>query len=216
MPSDCTVDTDLVFVLDESGSITEPNFMTVRNFVYNFTNELLTTDSDSDMQMALSSRATGSRVGVITFDSDATEWIALNSTLNRSAILSQIRELPYDGGGTDTADGLELMVQQLWREEISVLRLAIVISDGQSNNQKRTVIAAEAVHAHSPPIVVYAVGVGESADEQELRTIASGSQAYTHIDSFLADSFNTLSVSYAYQICFSSKCNNNINTSVVP
>ena len=71
MLSGCTVDTDLVFVLDESGSITEPNFMTVKNFAYNFTSELLTTDSDSDMQMTR--RTTGSRVGVITFDSDATE-----------------------------------------------------------------------------------------------------------------------------------------------
>ena len=193
------METDLVFVLDESGSIRRSNFTKMKNFVHNFTSELLNNNTQ------LSTGSVGSRVGVITFDSDATEWIALNSTLNRSAILSQIRELPYNGGRTNTADGLELMVQQSWREEISVLRLAIVISDGESNDPSRTVIAAEAVHAHSPPIVVYSIGVGKNLNETELRLIASGPLAYSHINSFSSNLLNSVGESYSYQICYTSK-----------
>lgn len=186
------MNTDLVFVLDESGSITAENFQQVRNFVYNFSRDLLT-ESDS---------STNNRIGVITFDNEAVEHIALNSSIGRHDLLEQISDLPYDGGGTDTADGLELMLQQSWRNDISVLRLAIVITDGRSNRPMETVLAAEAVHNHTPPIAVYAIGVGQKIDQVELLTIASRNETYSHLDSFAADLLDSVRAGYSYQICF--------------
>lgn len=49
--------------------------------------------------------------------------------------------------------------------------VAIVITDGQSKDTKATIAAAKA--AHRAGIYVFAIGVGESVDQQELKDIAS-------------------------------------------
>ena len=179
-----------MYVLDESGSIGARDFSQVRNFVYNFSRELLQVN-------------TASRVGVITFDSSAMVHIELNNSLGRDELLSQIADLPYNGGGTNTALGLELMRQQPWRDQVSVIRIAIVITDGRSNSRSATEIAAQAVHNHIPSIAVYAIGVGGGIDEYELRSvIASRPETYSHLDSFSTSSFTSVAASYSYQICF--------------
>ena len=169
--TDCRLNTDLVFVLDESGSIGREDFQRVKTFVYNFTQNLL-------MGMSVN------RVGVITFSSIEVEHIALNSSITKEAVLQMIRNLSYTGGGTNTALGLETMRRQDWRNDVSVLRLAVVVTDGISNSRSATLMAAERVHNHTSPILVYAIGVGENTDEDELKAIASGEQFLTHLDSF--------------------------------
>ena len=191
---ECAVDTDLMFVLDESGSIGHQNFQQVKSFVYNFTQQLLVNTTRND-----------SRVGVITFDSGAMEYIPLNSTVETDDLLQQISALPYDGGGTNTAYALEIMREQPWREGISILRLAIILTDGRSNDQQATIFAAETVHNHTPPIAVYAIGVGPNIDEIELRTIASRPETYSHLDSFATSMLESTRASYSYQICFTGK-----------
>ena len=188
----CKLTTDLVFVLDESGSIGRPNFQEVKTFVYNFSRNFLT-----DM--------TRNRVGVITFASQATEHIALNNTIEDNELHELIINLPYIGQGTNTALGLELMRQQDWSNEISVLRLAIVLTDGQSNNKTATLLRAQEVHAHEPPIVVYAIGIGGNTDQQELEAIASGEEFVTHLDSFDPNVLESTREGYSYQICFTGK-----------
>ena len=175
----------MVFVLDESGSIGTENFQQVKNFVYNFSRELLTAEMSTN----------NSRVGVIVFAFQANERIPLNSSLSSEMVLRKIAALPYNGGGTNTAAALELMRQQAWRDEISVLRLAIVITDGMSNYQTQTLLAAQAVHNHTPPIAVYAIGVGGKLNETELVAIASRPETYSHLDSFASSSLHSVGVS---------------------
>ena len=178
-------------MLDESGSIKNDSFQRVKSFVYNFSSAFLQDET------------TETRVGVITFNNTATEHIALNSSLGNEEILSDISDLPYNKGGTNTAAALELMRQQAWRDEIHVLRLAIVITDGMSNNIGDTIRAAKKVHEHVPPIAVYTIGVGLSINRAELQTIiASRPETYTHLDSFATSSLNSASNIFSYQICF--------------
>ena len=189
-PIACAVDTDLVFVLDESGSIGNDSFQRVKSFVYNFSSAFLQDET------------TETRVGVITFNNTATEHIALNSSLGNEEILSEISDLPYNKGGTNTSAALKLMREQVWRDEISVLRLAIVITDGMSNIGD-TIRAAKKVHEHVPPITVYTIGVGVNINQTELQTIiASRPETYTHLDSFATSSLNSASNIFSYQICF--------------
>ena len=140
-------------MLDESGSTGDDNFQTVKSFVYNFTSNLL-------------SDTTANRVGVITFSNTARVYIALNSTIKMDTLLENINNLPYNEGNTNTASGLELMRQQEWRNETSIFRLAIVLTNGNSSNTSATLSAAMEVHAHEPPIVVYAIGVGANIDRK--------------------------------------------------
>ena len=177
-------------MLDESGSIGNDNFENVKVFVHNFTSNLLT-----DVTAV-------NRVGVITFSNRGQVYIALNSTTKNDELLDNISNLPYNEGNTETALGLELMRQQEWRNEISVLRLAIVLTDGRSSNRTATLDAARAVHDHEPPIVVYAIGVGGNTDQDELRAISSGIEFVTHLSSFDADVLDSTRDGYTYQICF--------------
>lgn len=193
----CQVDTDLVFVLDESGSIGNASFQEVKTFVRDFVHQLTSQSQSGDMIM--------NRVGIIPFSSSAREYIALNSSIVGNELLTQIAELRYNGGGTNTAHGLELMREQAWRDEISILRLAIVLTDGQSNDRPATLLAAQAVHDYDPPITVYAIGVGDNVDEAELETIASEHELYSHLDAFDPSLFDSTRESYSYQICFTSE-----------
>lgn len=195
--AECTVDTDLVFVLDESGSITIANFQKVKAFVYNFSRVLLTDTSNH------------SRIGLITFNATTTEHIALNSGIGSSMLLRTIDELPYYGGGTNTSDALELLRQQSWRDDISVLRLAIVLTDGMSNYPRETVLAAQSVRSHIPQIEVYTIGVGNNINDTELRdVIASAPATYSHLNSFSHVLFDSVRASHSYQICFTGKNHN--------
>ena len=191
----CQVDTDLVFLLDESGSIRYNNFQEVKRFVYNFTTELFRNKTMDDQR-------SGSRLGLITFSSDVAEHISLNTSIERNQLLQQILQLPYRGGGTDTAAGLKVVRQQSWRDEISVIRLAIVVTDGKSRNFSATALEARALHNHTPPIAVYSIGVGTGIDRSELLTIASRPETFSHLNNFSSASFTSVESSYSYQVCF--------------
>ena len=93
------------------------------------------------------------------------------------------------------------MREQEWRTDISVLRLAIVLTDGVSNNKEHTKMAARMVHDHEPDILVFAIGVG-NVNLGELMEIASGdsSQYLVHLDSFDPDALDSVCEGYSYQI----------------
>ena len=187
-----------MFVLDGSGSINVRNFEQVRRFVYNFSLEIIPRLSSQGI-------ISSSRVGITTFNETARQYIALNSTHEQSDLLHLIQDIPYFGGFTDTGAGLELMRRQEWRDDISVLRLAIVVSDGESNRGVPVEIASQAVHDHVPSIVVYAIGVGGGVDKEELQAIASRADTLSYLDSFSSSAFASVTESYSYQICFQGK-----------
>jgi Mg-chelatase subunit ChlD len=81
----------------------------------------------------LLSSDSNSRVGVILFSSSARVEIPLGSTRTPQQLLQQVSTLTYLGGGTNTAQGLCLLKTMPWRRSTSVLRIAVVLTDGQSS-----------------------------------------------------------------------------------
>ena len=177
-----------MFVLDGSASISRDDFQKVKNFVHNFCANL----------------SIGSRVGVITFSREAVVHIPLNNALNRSVLLHEIDNLPQAESLTYTNLGLDRMREQEWRTDISVLRLAIVLTDGVSKNKEHTKTAARMVHDHEPDILVFAIGVGNLVNPEELMEIASGngSQFLVYLDSFDSRALDSVGEGYSYQICY--------------
>ena len=187
--TECKLKTDVVFVLDESASISDADFGEVKKFVHNFCRNL-------------SIGMTKSRVGVITFSTQSVVRIALNNALEKDALLQQIKDIPQAARSTYTNLGLDQMRQQAWRTDISVLRLAIVLTDGVSENEAATMRAAEMVHDHQPEILVFAIGVGRGPKREELMAIASGEEFITHLNSFDSDALESTREGYSYQICY--------------
>ena len=82
----------MVFVIDTSGSIGDENFELIRQFTANVTTELI-------------NESPSSAVGVILFNNSAHIVFNLTAHTSLNALLSAIRDLPYIGGGTNTATG---------------------------------------------------------------------------------------------------------------
>ena len=151
-------------MLDASGSIGSSNFQLMRNLVANVVRNL---EIGPDK----------TRVGVIVYSSSASVQFSLSRYMTNASLVQAIANIPYTGGGTDTADAILTTIQQFstfyGARPVSsgIPRIAIVVTDGRSNNETSTIAAAQM--AHSRNILSYAVGVGSNVDMTELAAIAS-------------------------------------------
>ena len=179
-----------MFVIDTSGSIGSSNFQLIREFTASITIELI-------------QNFPSSAVGVILFASTAQIQFNLQTYTSLSSLLSVINLLPYSSGGTDTAEALTLLLSIAQNGSLGLRndssKVAIVITDGQSNNPSATLSAAAALHA-SNIFDVFAVGV-DGADVLELEEIASSSEFVFFTDSFATYGLQQLQDRILPQLC---------------
>ena len=188
---------DLIFVLDSSGSVGSSDYQRVREFVKNFI-------------MSISIGQDEDQVGVIIFSSDAQVVFNLNTYQNQAQLLSAISSIPYISGSTNTAAALRQLIDEGFTEgggarldSKTVLRIAIVMTDGKSNvNAGDTPIAAERVHDFRPSILVYAVGVTSSVNQDELNEIATSPEFIENLESFDDSLLKEYQEERSYEICF--------------
>ncbi|KAK0067182.1 collagen alpha-3(VI) chain-like isoform X4, partial [Biomphalaria pfeifferi] len=153
---------DLVFVLDASTSVTEPNFKLMKDFVKDF---LLDADIDGG----------NVRVGVVIYSNADYVQFQLNTYAKKADVYNAIDDIPYRYGSTNTADALKTMRSVMFTagngDRSDVDNVAVVVTDGVSNiNSRRTVPEAEQARAEG--IHIYAIGIGFT-DTKELDGIAS-------------------------------------------
>ncbi|WP_185749101.1 vWA domain-containing protein [Humibacillus xanthopallidus] len=165
--------TDLVLVLDESGSISPTDFTTLKSFA----NDVVTEVANAGLF------AQGGRVGVVSFASSQELIIGLSN--NQIAVNTAITNNPQSGGTTCISCGLN--------EAASILphaagrnQVVIVITDGNANGGDPTSAAATALQSEAE---VFAVGVGSGINQTTLNIIASAPDA-TH--TFPVADFNSL------------------------
>ena len=181
---------DVVFVIDESGSIGFSRFQLIREFVANISTELIRNSPRS-------------AVGVILFNGDAHIQFNVRAHASLSSLLFAINTLPYSGGGTDTAEALTLLLSSARNGALGLhtdsSNVAIVITDGFSNSRSATLSAAAALHA-SNIFDVFSVGVG-GADLTELRAIASSPEFVHFTSSFTSFGLQQLQERITEQLC---------------
>ncbi len=192
----CEVFFDLIFVLDSSGSITEDNYNQVLGFVHNFVS-----------QLAIGPDA--NQVGVIIFGTQDEIVFNLSTYSNKSNLLQAINAVPYLDSATNTGDALRTMGDVGFSMEAgarvddsTISRIAIVLTDGQSNRGEPLVNVTAHVHGIDPPILVYAYGVGTNVVDEELELIASGPGFIDLLQSFDATLFQQSQEERTYEICF--------------
>ena len=153
---------DLVFVLDASTSVTEPNFELMKDFVKDF---LYEADIDGG----------NVRVGVIIYSTKDHVEFQMNTYSTKADVYNAVDEIPWRYGSTNTADALKTMRTDMFTRQNGdrpdVENICIVVTDGVSNiNARRTIPEAE--QARGEGIHIYAIGIGLS-DTRELDGIAS-------------------------------------------
>lgn len=152
---------DIVFIVDESGSITTSNFELVKRFLHRIVSGLVV-NPDSV------------RVGLVLYNDSPSVGFYLNSFVNKNEVLNYIKIIPYTGGGTQTGEALKFAKQNLFTQErgsrkaLGVKQIAIVVTDGESQDD----VTNAASELRRSGVTVYAVGV-KNASNEELIKMAS-------------------------------------------
>lgn len=168
---------DIVFIIDESGSIGSANFRLMRSFLHSLIGGL----------HVASNRV---RVGIVMYNVEPMAQVFLNTFKDKSELLDFIKILPYHGGGTNTGAALNFTLQEVFikrrgsRKDLGVQQVAVVITDGKSQDE----VSTPAANLRRAGITVYAVGV-KDADKAQLDQIASYP---TNKHTFIVDSFTKL------------------------
>ena len=187
---------DVVFVIDTSGSIGSSRFQLIKELVANITTEIVYSSPRS-------------AVAVILYASSAYIQFNLQAYTTLSSLLSAINQLPYTGGGTDTAEALTLLLSSAQSGVLGLrsdsAKIAIVITDGRSNSQSATLHAADVLHA-SNIFDIYAVGV-DGADMTELEGIASSPEYVFFTSSFSSIGIQQLQNEILQQLICNGKYN---------
>ncbi|KAL5022346.1 hypothetical protein ScPMuIL_001501 [Solemya velum] len=159
--SSCLQRADIVFLVDSSGSIGQNNFVKLQTFLKGIISKL---DVGTDRV----------HVGVERFSSYPTMVFPLSRYTSTSQTNQAIDGIRYVGGGTNTADALRYMREQMFSTQngarSNVPRIGVVITDGRSSNSRNTV--SEADKARMNNIGLIAVGVGSGIDTNELHGVA--------------------------------------------
>lgn len=162
-PSVCTQEAvaDIVFLVDGSWSIGTENFKQIRRFLSTLVNSFDV--GPNHVQIGLVQYSTSPR----------TEFL-LNTYRDKQDILKYISKLPYMGGGTQTGEGLDFMLNNHFVESAGsrarqrVPQIAVVITDGKSQDN----VESHAQNLKRRGIVLYAIGI-KDADEDQLKEIAN-------------------------------------------
>ena len=186
---------DLVFVLDGSGSIGPENFGAIRN----------------SLERIVQSHTIGrghTRVGVIVFSNDASIIFNLNRYTDEESLIRGIRIIPYPGDYTYTDEALALLRTSTVNELLGLgptfetVKVAVVITDGQSSNPTGTRTQAELLRRDTE-FQVFAVGVGDNINRDELNAIATGPSFVILLRDFDATQFQRFEDQIEEQTCTS-------------
>ncbi|XP_036355134.1 uncharacterized protein LOC115229549 [Octopus sinensis] len=185
---------DIMFVLDDSGSISKKDFLVMKTFV----KKLVST-------FPISSNAV--QVGIITFSTNVKNQFNLNKFRNILDLNTAIDRIAHIGGWTHTYAALNYLKDSSFTamsgDRKDVLNIAVVITDGNSNNQVLTVKAAEKVKKSGT--MIFAIGVGKKISNTELKAIGSepSSKYVFSVNSF--DVLQSISSTFSAKACNASK-----------
>ena len=185
---------DWVFILDNSGSVGSSHFQLLKYFVTNISSAI-----NIGLQENL--------VAVISYSDNATLNFGLTSYTEKSSLLQAIRAVPYTGGGTNTAAALQLLQSNtLLGLRNRYPNIAIVLTDGRSNNGSETLRVASNLHATNLYDILTIGVVGRRyyrTNLEELKGIASHNDYAFVSSNFTAAVLQNYAENIVTTLCFS-------------
>ncbi|KAM7365458.1 hypothetical protein PAMP_016379 [Pampus punctatissimus] len=174
---------ELVFVIDSSESVGPENFEIIKDFV----NALVD-------RVTVGRNAT--RIGLVLYSLEVKLVFNLARYVTREDIKQAIRNIQYMGEGTYTGTAIRKATQEAFYSSRSgVSKVAIVITDGQTDKREPVKLDIAVREAHAANIEMFALGIVNTSDAtqaefiRELNLIASDPDS-EHM--LLIDDFNTL------------------------
>jgi hypothetical protein len=109
------------------------------------------------------------QVGVVRFESSATNQIFLNEYYDKVELKNQVSSIEYTSGGTNTHLGIDLMRLEQFDvshgHRIGVPKIAVIITDGQANDHSAAIASAE--DAKAADIQIFCIGVDVDEDDDD-------------------------------------------------
>uniref|UniRef100_A0A3Q4ICY3 Collagen alpha-1(XXVIII) chain n=1 Tax=Neolamprologus brichardi TaxID=32507 RepID=A0A3Q4ICY3_NEOBR len=174
---------ELVFVIDSSESVGPENFEIIKDFV----NALVD-------RVTVGRNAT--RIGLVLYSLEVRTVFNLARYITKQDVKNAIRNIPYMGEGTYTGTAIRKATQEVFHSSrLGVSKVAIVITDGQTDKREPVKLDIAVREAHAANIEMFALGIVNTSDStqaeflKELNLIASDPDT-EHM--FLIDDFNTL------------------------
>jgi len=181
-------------MLDSSGSVRSDRWNIIKEFTVNVANSLTIGPADS-------------LVGVIVFSNNAELSFGLTEHSSSTTLIPALRGLPFLNSGTNTATALELLLSASQDGRMGLrdgrAQIAIVVTDGESNDRGATLAAADALH-EAGIYEVFAAGLG-NANLVELNDIASAPSLVFNSDNFDLATANLLTDEFIETVCNTSK-----------
>ena len=183
---------DIVFLMDSSGSIVNPNPQSPESFPENY-DSLRAFIGHIIERLEIGENAF--RVGLVRFSNKAETIFPLNYYYNKKKMVGVVNNIPYVGGTTNTSGALRETLENQFKLENgdrpNAPNVAILITDGNPNvDELRTTSDAEAVRRAG--IYLMAIGITSGVSRSMLAALASCPQR--DMDTvFLTPSFDTLS-----------------------
>lgn len=157
---------ELVFVIDSSESVGEINFNIIKDFV-----------SAVIDRASVSPEVT--HVGIVLYSHINHVVTSLRERYTRDEVKAAVRKMAYIGEGTYTGSGIKEANEMFRLGRPGVRKVAVVITDGQTDHRDTVKLEDAVEEAHSANITMYVIGVLNESDplhedfKQELRLIAS-------------------------------------------
>uniref|UniRef100_A0A8C3AW68 Collagen alpha-1(XXVIII) chain n=1 Tax=Cyclopterus lumpus TaxID=8103 RepID=A0A8C3AW68_CYCLU len=174
---------ELVFVIDSSESVGPENFEIIKDFVTRLVD-----------RTTVGRNAT--RIGLVLYSLDVHLEFNLVRYMSKQDVKQAIWKMSYMGEGTYTGTAIRKATQEaFFSARPGVRKVAIVITDGQTDKRESVKLDIAVREAHAANIEMYALGIVNSSDPtqmeflQELNLIASDPDS-EHM--YLIDDFNTL------------------------
>lgn len=190
----CNQISDVVFMLDASGSYGPDNFQKQLNSV-------------RDTVQSMNIVSGGSRVGLISFGNTAITHFHLDQYSTKKEILDAC-SIQYSGGSTNTAAGLQAMNAEFTsRAKSGVVKIGIVMTDGKSDDFIATTKQAELLRQSGVTLIV--VSVGNQTWLPELSAIVSNPSNQNILNVSTYDSFATIKDPMQSILCNIDQCDSN-------
>jgi len=179
--------------LDPSGSIGLENFNNMTQTVINIV---------SSLTIGLNN----TRVAVIVFNTTVRLVFNFNAHTNINSLTQAIRNIVYTAEGANTHLALQLLRENVLSEVLGArpnfqtTKVAVVITDGWSNNAAKTKQEVEKLHMQTD-YLVFAVDVGSGIGLAELTTIAGNSDFVIQISNFEPKELQRLEDNIEMEVC---------------
>lgn len=180
IPDVCQTKVDLAFVVDASGSIGSTNFLKIKDFLKTFVDYFNIGEEES-------------HISLLWYSYNVKVVLYFNTLYDKLEIKNKIQNMYYEASSTYTGEALYVLQNELFnakngmRNDKSVPKIGILITDGQSNGNINVVDAAKSVQNHG--VNLFGIGVGSGVSKREIRDIVT-QPADTHY--FFIDEFKDL------------------------